>query len=102
MLRVVVVKGHKCRGAEVQGRVAASRAIEELYDCPGAGIDGCISRGRFIREVHKSLKLPARDIKGRRAGGRRVFEEEIAAHRGKIYQTTGSGAVLEKKCAGNE
>src|SRR5437763_17038702 len=43
MLRVVAaLKEHKCLAGEVQGRVAAARAVEELYDCAGTGVNGGI------------------------------------------------------------
>src|SRR5438552_8048686 len=102
MLSVVAArKGHKCRGAEVQCRVAASRAVEEQYDRIGAGIDGRIPGRRVIIEVHRCLAtIPVREVKGRRAGGRLVLEEEIAADCANIYHITGSGAVVEKDSAG--
>src|SRR5207253_202895 len=81
MLRVVVaVKGHKCRGAEVQGRVAASRAIEELYDRAGASVYGRISCGRVIKELDVGLQRPACEIEIRRACRRRVVEHDQPAN----------------------
>ena len=51
MLSVVAaLKEHKCRSAEVQRRVAASRAVVEQYDGTSAGVDGRISCRRVIIE----------------------------------------------------
>src|SRR5439155_5450382 len=40
---VAALKESKCLAGKVQGRVATSRAVEELYDCAGAGVNDRIS-----------------------------------------------------------
>ena len=98
MLSVVAArKGHKCRGAEVQGSVAPCRAVEELYHRAAAGVYSRIPSRRVIVEVNVGLERPACEIESRRACRRKVVECYQAANGAITCHIACTGAVVEKE-----